>query len=93
MVTVGAAWHHRYRYYNPDGDLTDPDAIVAWVKTPAGLVTSTPVTVTQDTTGVWDVEVTVDAGGVWFLKVAATGTGIVDRVDEATICAQWSSVA
>jgi len=93
MVTVGATWHHRYRYYNTDSDLADPDAIVGWVKTPAGVVTEAPVTITQDAVGVWDVEVDVDTAGIWYLEVTATGDDIVNRIDEATICAHWSSVA
>jgi len=93
MVTIGATWHHRYRFYNTDGDLTDPDTVVGWVKQPDGTVTAAPVTITQDTVGVYDVEVDVDTVGLWFLKLAGLGADVVNDVREATICVTGSSVA
>jgi hypothetical protein len=91
-VIVGSTSSTRATYRNRDGGLENPDTIVAWVKKPDQTITAGGITITNVSTGVYDVDVDHDDAGIWYLEVTATGT-IVNKVLETTICVVWSSVA
>jgi len=93
-IILGAEYHKRLRYKNPDGVLTDPDSIVALLRRHSDTSGGGNVTITKDATGVYDVIATPDTAGVWWLEVTATGAGVfVDRVDEFSFVVTESSVA
>jgi len=82
----------RVTYRDRDGDLADPDTVVAIVKRPNATVGSAGVTITTVSTGVRDIDVATDQIGIWYLEITATGN-IAAKVLEKTICVVASSVA
>lgn len=91
-VIVGTTDVTRATYRDRDGDLVNPDSVVAVVKRPDDSVGSTGVVITSVSTGIRDVDVATDQIGMWYLEVTATGN-IAAKVLEKTICVAASSVA
>lgn len=88
---VGATDVTRVTYRDSSDAVTDPGSVVAWVKKPDQTVAQI-LTITNVSTGIYDVAVPLDQPGIWYLEVTATGV-ITPTVVEKRICAVSSSVA
>lgn len=74
------------------GVLTDPVAVSAVVRSPAGDVETYgyPTTITRDTEGVYRVEFTASMPGPWAVRFE--GSGVLEAVNETTIQVRPSAV-
>lgn len=77
------------RFYDSEGNLTDPDGVTALIQKPDG--TQETPTPTSSEVGVWVTSDTADMAGLWFYQI--TGTDAEgDVVDSGSFCVELGLV-
>jgi len=94
MPIVGSQFSHRHTFRNAAGTATEPDAVVAVTRNPAGVNADIPAGgIVSGGTGIRDVTFALATIGTWYLEITGTGANIVDEVIEVRACSVASSVA
>lgn len=90
MSVIGSVVEQEVTFLNTNGVLTNPSTVTGTAKTPSG-VAVVASSVTNVSTGVYDVLYDGNEAGLWFFRVEGSGGG-VDAVIEGSFCVQASSV-
>jgi hypothetical protein len=73
LVRISATWT------NAAGSVTDPTAVLAKYRDPAGTVTTytygTDTELVKDSTGIYHVDIDADSAGKWLYRFYSTGPG------------------
>lgn len=90
MSVIGSVVEQEVTFRNTNGVLSNPASVTGIAKTPSGA--SAPAdSVTNVSTGVYDVLFDGNEVGLWFFRVEGSGGG-VDAVIEGSFCVTASSV-
>ena len=90
MVFIGGTVEREVTFRDTDGNLANPSTVTATAKDPSGNATPAD-TITNISTGVYDILWVGDEAGLWFYRIVGSGGG-VDAVYEGSFCVKASSV-
>lgn len=90
MSVVGSVVEQEVTFRNTSGVLSNPASVTGVAKTPSGVQVPAD-SVTNVSTGIYDVLYTGTEAGLWFFRIEGSGGG-VDAVIEGSFCVTESSV-
>jgi hypothetical protein len=90
MTYIGANVEQQVTFRNTSGALANPTVVNGNAKRPNGTSVAA-VSVTNVSTGIYDVIYTADLAGLWFYRIEGEGNN-VNAVTEGSFCVLASSV-